>query len=184
MGGDTPAVGALVLDAGIESQLIFCGGGKAAAVCFAHLGHRGHLVGAGTQLGGQGDLIAQLQRVDGPEVAVSPPVVTGDTYISVPDAGVLKMPRTLFQRLTAGALVNLDIEVQAGDLQLGQIAPGVVQVLRYFSEAVGGGVVTVTVDEPGTYNEPFPTGLLTAPPLISGGWTLVELPLSTAPAVG
>ena len=54
-GPDSPAVGALIADAGEQGHAVFGGGGQQGVVRFADLVHAGNGVGAGSQLGGQGD---------------------------------------------------------------------------------------------------------------------------------
>ena len=104
---DAPAVGALVHHAGVEHDAVFAGGRHGAAVCLADLAHRGHLIGAGAQLGGQGDLVAQLQGVDLPEMVVDAPVVARQGDGSVPDAGVREVAGSLDQGPAAGTLIDL-----------------------------------------------------------------------------
>ena len=69
--GDAPALVPLVADAGVKREHILAGVRKTAAVRLADLADIRHLVGAGTQLGGQGNLVPDVQRVDLPEVAVA-----------------------------------------------------------------------------------------------------------------
>lgn len=61
---DTPPIGGLVLHAGIEGDLIVCGGGQAGGIGHGHLCDAGHRVGHGAQDGGEGDGIAGSQCVD------------------------------------------------------------------------------------------------------------------------
>ena len=65
--GHAPALIPLVADAGVKREHILAGVRKTAAVCLADLADIRHLVGARPQLGGQGDLIADVQRVDLPK---------------------------------------------------------------------------------------------------------------------
>ena len=72
---DTPPIGGLVLHAGIEGDLIVCGGGQAGGVVDGHLGHAGDGIVPSAQRGGEGDYIAVFQRVDFTEVIAHTPVV-------------------------------------------------------------------------------------------------------------
>lgn len=115
--GDAPALVPLVADAGVERQHIFAGVRKAAAIRFADLENIRYLVGTGAQLGGQGNFVPDVQRVDLAEVAVGAPVVGGEADIAVPDGGVLKVPDALGKRLAVRSLINADAQIQSGDLQ-------------------------------------------------------------------
>ena len=116
--GDAPALVALVADAGVKREHILAGVRKTAAVCLADLADIRHMVGAGTQLGRQGDLIADVQRVDLPEVAVGTAVMGGEADIALPDGGILKMSNAFGKRLAVRSLINADAQTQRGDLNL------------------------------------------------------------------
>ena len=102
--GDAPALVALIADAGVKREHILSRVRKTAAVCLADLADIRHLVGAGPQLGRQGDLIADIKRVDPPEAAVGAAVMGGEADIALPNGGVLKMSDTLDVRLAVRAL--------------------------------------------------------------------------------
>lgn len=104
--GDAPALVPLVADAGVERQHIFAGVRKTAAIRFADLENIRYLVGAGAQLGGQGDLIPDVQRVDLAEIVVGAPVMGGEADVAVPDGGVLEVPDALGKRLAVRSLID------------------------------------------------------------------------------
>ena len=52
---------------------------------------RDSLIGPGPQLGGQRDLIPDLQRMDLPEVVVDASVVGGQRHIAIPEGCFLEM---------------------------------------------------------------------------------------------
>lgn len=87
-----------------------------------------HFIGAGTQFGGQGDLVPQLQGVDLPEVVVDAPVVPGEGHIAVPDGGVLEVPGASGQRFAVRTLIDSDAQANGRDLQRPQVPGGVVEV--------------------------------------------------------
>ena len=118
--GDAPALVPLVADAGVKREHILAGVRKTAAVRLADLADIRHLVGAGTQLGRQGDLVPDVQRVDLPEVAVGAAVMGGEADVAVPDGGVLKVPDPLGKRLSVRPLINADAQIQCGDLDLAE----------------------------------------------------------------
>ena len=121
-GPDRPAVIPLISDTGKQRHAVLGSGGQQGVVRFADFVHTGDGVGAGALLGGQGDAVAGFQRVDLSEDGVGPPVMRREAGVSVPNAGVLKMARAFRQDGAARALVDLDIYIQAGDFQNGQIA--------------------------------------------------------------
>ena len=65
--GDAPALVALIANAGVKRQQVFTCVRKTAAVCLADLADVRHLIGARPQLGRQGDLVPDVQRVDLPK---------------------------------------------------------------------------------------------------------------------
>ena len=138
-GPDSPAVGALITDAGKQRDTVLGSGGQQGVVRFADLVHAGDGVGAGAQLGGQGDGVAHIQVVDTSKDTIRTPVVTGDGAVSVPNAGVLKVARPFCQDGAGGALVDLDVHVQAGDFQGGEVAAAVIEVGRDLRIAGGWG---------------------------------------------
>ena len=83
-GGDAPAVVTLVPHTGVQGQSIITGGGGAAGVGLLYLGHAGYFIGPSPQLGGPGDGIAYLQRVELAKVISDTAIVTRDTAVAVP----------------------------------------------------------------------------------------------------
>ena len=110
---------------------------KTAAVCLADLADIRHMVGAGTQLGRQGDFITDVQRVDLPEVAVGAAVMGCKADVALPDGGVLKMPDTFSKRLAVRSLINSNAHIQRGDLDLTERAVFVVELARNLREQRG-----------------------------------------------
>ena len=135
--GDAPALVPLVADAGVKREHILAGVRKTVAVCLADLADVRHMVGAGTQLGSQGDLIADVQRVDLPKVAVGTAVMGGEADIALPDGGVLKMSDAFGKRLAVRTLINGDTQTQRGDLQSAEGAVFVVEVACHLREQHG-----------------------------------------------
>ncbi len=72
---NTPAIFALVLNAGIQGDLVASGGGGIAVVRLADLFHAGDGVGAGSKLGCQDDCVALAQRMNLPEIRAGTSVV-------------------------------------------------------------------------------------------------------------
>ena len=163
--GDAPALVPLIADAGVKREHILAGVRKTAAVCLADLADIRHMVGAGTQLGRQGDLIADVQRVDLPEVAVGTAVMGGEADIALPDGGVLEMPDALDERLAVRSLIDPHAQTQRGDLNLAEGTVFVVEVARYLCEQHSGLIAAAAIHR---------TPRVTTSPL----------PLITAPAVG
>ncbi len=113
--GDAPALVPLVADAGVKREHILAGVRKTAAVCLADLADIRHMVGAGTQLGGQGDLIADIKRVDLPKVAVGTAVMGKRArHIALPDGGILKMSNAFGKRLAVRSLTDPHTRSSAG----------------------------------------------------------------------
>ena len=92
--------------------------------------HRVDLVSAGSQLGGQGDLITSRQRMDFAKVVIYTSVMACDCHIAIPDAGVFKMPCAGGQSGGIRSLINLDIQPNGRDGQGGQMAPAVIEGIR------------------------------------------------------
>ena len=136
--GDAPALVALVADAGVKREHILAGVRKTAAVCLADLADVRHLIGARPQLGRQGDLIADIKRVDLPEVAVGAAIMGGEADIALPDGGIFKMPNAFGKRLAVRPLINGDTQTQRGDLQSAEGAVLVVEVACHLREQHGG----------------------------------------------
>lgn len=90
-----PAVVPLIADTGVHGDLVVGGGVQAGGVIFTDFFHGGHLIGFGPQLGGQGDLVPGLQRVELPKMVVDAPVVCCQRDISTPNGGVLGNDRPL-----------------------------------------------------------------------------------------
>ena len=128
-----------------KREHILAGVRKTAAVCLADLADIRHMVGAGTQFGGQGDLIPDVQRVDLPEVAVGTAVVGGEADIALPDGGVLEMPDTLGKRLAVRSLINTDTQIQRGDIQPAKRTVFVVELARYIREQHGGLIAAAAI---------------------------------------
>ena len=57
-----PAVVPLIADTGVHGDLVVGGGIQAGGVIFIDFFHGDHLIGFGPQLGGQGNLVPDLQR--------------------------------------------------------------------------------------------------------------------------
>ena len=104
---DTPAVFPLVPNAGKQGDAVLAGGFQHGVIRLADLGNAGDGIRPGSLLGGQGDPVPVLQGVDFSEVAVGPPVVGREGDVAIPNAGVGEMACSLFQRVAAGALVDL-----------------------------------------------------------------------------
>ena len=114
------------------------GGVSAAGIVDTDLLHAGHSIGSGPQHGGQGDGVARLQGMDFPEVIVHPSVMSGEAGISIPDAGVGEVAGTLLQRGAVRPLVDLDGEVDSGDLQGSQAAVAVVEIACHLGVSARG----------------------------------------------
>ena len=146
-GPDSPAVGSLVANTGKQGDAVFNGGGQQRGVRFADLVHAGNRVGAGAQLGCQGDGVTHVQVVDVPKIAVGPAVVTGDGAVAVPNAGILKVARPFRQDGAARTLVDPDVHIQAGDFQGSQVTAAIVEVRRDLC-VPGGGSSSAAVGDP------------------------------------
>ena len=123
-----PAVFRLIHNAGIERHPVIRGGGGTAGIVDADLLHAGHSIGAGAQLGGQGDGVARVQGVDLAEIIAHSPVVASETGVAVPNAGIGEVARAFEQRGAAGALIHPHRQADGGDLEGAQAAVAVVEV--------------------------------------------------------
>ena len=112
---DAPTVVGLILHAGIKCNAVFHRGSQHGTIHLADFGYAGNCVGAGPQLGGQGNFVAQAQGVNFPEVAVCASVMTGNTAVAIPNAGTFKMSRSLCKNRSPRPLIDLDIYIKAGD---------------------------------------------------------------------
>lgn len=97
-----PAVVPLIADTGVHGDLVVGGGIQAGGVIFIDFFHGDHLIGFGPQLGGQGNLVPDLQRVELPKMVVDTPVVRCHRNISPPYGGILEV---------AGPLANVLLSV-------------------------------------------------------------------------
>ena len=69
---------------------------------------------------------------------VHPSVMSGEAGISIPDAGVGEVARALFQRSAVRPLVDLDGQVDGGDLESAQATVAVVEIVCHLGVAARG----------------------------------------------
>ena len=125
---DHPAIRRLISDTGIKGQTVGTAGHCAAGVRLQHLRHAGNGVAARSQLCCVGDGIAHSQRVDLSKMIVYAAVVSGDTHISIPNAGVIEMPGTFFQCGAVRTFIDLDDQTNRRNFQCSQTAVAVIKV--------------------------------------------------------
>ena len=119
--------------------MVVGGGIQAGGVIFIDFFHGDHLIGFGPQLGGQGNLVPDLQRVELPKMVVDTPVVRCHRNISPPYGGILEVAGPLGQCLAVRTLIDLDRQVDGRDFQGGQIPALVVEIIRHLRVAGRGG---------------------------------------------
>ena len=134
---DAPTEFPLIPDAGVKRNLIAAGCGKGATVRFAHLGHGSYLVVAGSQPGGQGDGVAQLEVVDFSKIGVCAPVMSTEGDISIPNAGVLEVARALLEHGAVGPFKNSHRQTDGRNIQRSEGAVLIVEIVRDLGIAGG-----------------------------------------------
>ena len=90
-----PTVGTLVPDTGIKGDPVVAGSRRITGVRFQYLLNADNLISPRAQLGSPGNSIARLQGMQVTEVIPDAPVVTSNANISIPNAGVGEMTRSL-----------------------------------------------------------------------------------------
>ena len=128
-------IGALVPHASEQRNAVLGSGGQQRVIQLTDFVDAGDSVATGAQLGRQGDLVPNGQRVNIAEVAVHATVMTSDTDIAGPDGGVGEVAGTFGENGAGGILIDLHIYAQAGDFQGSQIAAAVIKPGSHISKA-------------------------------------------------